>query len=194
VQWKLFSQARAYVSAGQEDVNSIQTLSNPALIQWPHFALIITSAGLFFFSKKNVCSVSLFPIANTISMIIISSIIPYLPLCEWILLCPIFCDSSPSFISSTFQFTLPGRADLHILGYRVTLCCTFFISHQVMEAWSIKFSQSAFQWWVIPMKAPRLYFPVFFLNKLNSVALVRERTIPTERPPLVGEVSANLWG
>jgi hypothetical protein len=29
-------------------------------------------------------------------------------------------------------------------------------------------------------------------NKLNSVALVRERTIPTERPPLVGEVSANL--
>jgi hypothetical protein len=26
----------------------------------------------------------------------------------------------------------------------------------------------------------------------NSVALVRERTIPTERPPLVGEVSANL--
>jgi hypothetical protein len=24
--------------------------------------------------------------------------------------------------------------------------------------------------------------------KLNSVALVRERTIPTERPPLVGEV------
>jgi hypothetical protein len=28
----------------------------------------------------------------------------------------------------------------------------------------------------------------------NSVALVRERTIPTERPPLVGEVSANFSG
>ena len=27
---------------------------------------------------------------------------------------------------------------------------------------------------------------------LNSVALVRERTIPTEQPPLVGEVSANF--
>ena len=27
---------------------------------------------------------------------------------------------------------------------------------------------------------------------LNSVALVRERTIPTERPPPVGEVSANF--
>jgi hypothetical protein len=26
----------------------------------------------------------------------------------------------------------------------------------------------------------------------NSVALVRERTLPTERPPLVGEVSANV--
>jgi hypothetical protein len=29
---------------------------------------------------------------------------------------------------------------------------------------------------------------------LNSVALVRERTVPTERPPLVGEVSANFCG
>jgi hypothetical protein len=28
----------------------------------------------------------------------------------------------------------------------------------------------------------------------NSVALVRERTIPTERPPLVDEVSANFYG
>jgi hypothetical protein len=27
----------------------------------------------------------------------------------------------------------------------------------------------------------------------NSVALVRERTISTARPPLVGEVSANFW-
>ena len=27
----------------------------------------------------------------------------------------------------------------------------------------------------------------------NSVALVRERTIPTERPPPVGEVSANFF-
>jgi hypothetical protein len=29
-------------------------------------------------------------------------------------------------------------------------------------------------------------------TKLNSFAVVRKRTIPTERPPLVGEVSANL--
>jgi hypothetical protein len=31
-------------------------------------------------------------------------------------------------------------------------------------------------------------------TKLNSVALVRERTIPTEWPPPVGEVSANFCG
>jgi hypothetical protein len=29
---------------------------------------------------------------------------------------------------------------------------------------------------------------------LNSMVWVRERTIPTERPPLVGEVSANVYG
>jgi hypothetical protein len=29
-------------------------------------------------------------------------------------------------------------------------------------------------------------------KKLNSVALVRKRTMPTERPPLVGEVSADF--
>jgi hypothetical protein len=31
-------------------------------------------------------------------------------------------------------------------------------------------------------------------TKLNSMAWFRERTIPTEWPPLVGEVSANFWG
>jgi hypothetical protein len=31
-------------------------------------------------------------------------------------------------------------------------------------------------------------------TKLNSGALVRQRTIPTERPPLIGEVNANFSG
>jgi hypothetical protein len=31
-------------------------------------------------------------------------------------------------------------------------------------------------------------------TKLNSMVWVREWTIPTERPPLVGEVIANSWG
>jgi hypothetical protein len=30
--------------------------------------------------------------------------------------------------------------------------------------------------------------------KLNSVALVRKRTIPTERQPHIGEISAKLCG
>jgi len=34
----------------------------------------------------------------------------------------------------------------------------------------------------------------FWRKTLNSVALVRTRTIPTERPPPVGEVSANFCG
>jgi hypothetical protein len=33
-----------------------------------------------------------------------------------------------------------------------------------------------------------------YLKKLNTVALVRERTLPTERQPHVGEVSANACG
>jgi hypothetical protein len=32
------------------------------------------------------------------------------------------------------------------------------------------------------------------LKKINFLAVVRKRTISTERPPLVGEVSANLCG
>jgi hypothetical protein len=36
-----------------------------------------------------------------------------------------------------------------------------------------------------------IYIYIYIL-KLNSVARVRERTIPTERSPLVGEVSANF--
>jgi hypothetical protein len=31
-------------------------------------------------------------------------------------------------------------------------------------------------------------------DRINSVARVRERTEPTERPPLFGEVSANFCG
>jgi hypothetical protein len=43
------------------------------------------------------------------------------------------------------------------------------------------------------------YFVVFISLSSNmpsksSVAWVRERSIPTERPPLVGELSANFWG
>jgi hypothetical protein len=47
-----------------------------------------------------------------------------------------------------------------------------------------------------PVRILIIYFSITHLNikKLNSVALVRERTIPTERLPPVGEVSANFCG
>jgi hypothetical protein len=32
------------------------------------------------------------------------------------------------------------------------------------------------------------------INPTNAVVLVRKRIIPTERPPLLGEVSANFSG
>jgi hypothetical protein len=43
---------------------------------------------------------------------------------------------------------------------------------------------------VTRMKVKTLYKQ----QKTNSVSYVRERTIPTERPPFVGEVSANSFG
>ena len=43
---------------------------------------------------------------------------------------------------------------------------------------------------------PRSYDPTlsWAMSKKNSVALVRERTIPTERPPPVGEVVPTFAG
>jgi hypothetical protein len=38
----------------------------------------------------------------------------------------------------------------------------------------------------------RLIFVMETKTKLNSVVLIRERTIPIERPPLVGKVSARF--
>jgi hypothetical protein len=39
-----------------------------------------------------------------------------------------------------------------------------------------------------------MQYLIFHKLNLNSVVLVRERTVPTEQPPLVGEVSANFCG
>jgi len=39
-----------------------------------------------------------------------------------------------------------------------------------------------------------MYYTKDWSDGGNSVALVRERTIPTERPPPVGEASANFCG
>jgi hypothetical protein len=34
---------------------------------------------------------------------------------------------------------------------------------------------------------------IFLFKKKNSVAIVYKQTVPSERPPLVGEVSANFY-
>ena len=47
---------------------------------------------------------------------------------------------------------------------------------------------------VVFLSGENAYRILHYYLKKNSVALVRERTIPTERPPLVGEVSANFCG
>jgi len=38
------------------------------------------------------------------------------------------------------------------------------------------------------------YAYILYIHIYNSVVLIRERTIPTERPPPLGEVSANFCG
>jgi hypothetical protein len=58
---------------------------------------------------------------------------------------------------------------------------------EVMKLPSMQFSP--FSYYFFPLR-PK-YSPEH-KQKKNSVALVRKRTIPTERPPLVGEVSANF--
>jgi hypothetical protein len=44
------------------------------------------------------------------------------------------------------------------------------------------------------MRTDAPYRYILSFKKLNSVAVVRKRTTPTKPAPLVGEVSANLYG
>jgi hypothetical protein len=57
---------------------------------------------------------------------------------------------------------------------------------------AVTYSIQAFAWGAAVMVGNKS--GVMKLNKKNSGALVRQRTIPTERPLLVGEISANFGG
>jgi hypothetical protein len=50
--------------------------------------------------------------------------------------------------------------------------------------------------WIVNYQGNLRYksYPLENVIKKNSMVWVRERTIPTERPPLVGEVTANFCG
>jgi hypothetical protein len=51
------------------------------------------------------------------------------------------------------------------------------------------------KFWILPTECICAPYGSANNQKLtNSVALIRERTMPIERPPLVGEVSANFCG
>ena len=83
--------------------------------------------------------------------------------------------------------TAPNRllAETHTAGYEAA-----YHSSQVSASWYTN----------ARVKANSLHVSILcqtvlsIKTKLNTVALVRERTIPTERPPPVGEVSANFCG
>jgi hypothetical protein len=75
---------------------------------------------------------------------------------------------------------------------RVWINCQVFVC---TDKWLMKQTKQT-PW---PESASELYRPsdrrlTDETNKTNSVAWVGKRTIPTERPPLVGEVSANFFG
>jgi hypothetical protein len=71
----------------------------------------------------------------------------------------------------------------------VFLCVAILITLSVIRANLMDKSHK-------PKVTSRLLTHLLKVNwqKVNSVALVRERTIPTEWPPLVGEVSARFCG
>jgi hypothetical protein len=73
------------------------------------------------------------------------------------------------------------------------------MTYEILTALSTK---AQIFWYMTPCNLVEKYrrfgdsdclYPLY-LKKLNSMVRVRERTIPTERPPLVGEVIANLCG
>jgi len=71
--------------------------------------------------------------------------------------------------------------------------------HSFVMCWNLDISESRWEmsgkfWNVVLEKDGESHRVKGYPTLKNSVALVRERTIPTERPPPVGEVSANFKG
>jgi hypothetical protein len=59
--------------------------------------------------------------------------------------------------------------------------------------WKLGPLLSSYTWWWKHIQLPKCHIiEVYLKQEMNSFVRVRERTIPTERPPRVGEVSANF--
>jgi hypothetical protein len=90
----------------------------------------------------------------------------------------------------------------------ISLSLSLFVSHQRTHTHThthnlIWVRMNSYNWLVtfstkVVLQASILFqvtdvLLMFTKIKLNSVAWVHERTIPTERPPLVSEVNDNFW-
>jgi hypothetical protein len=86
----------------------------------------------------------------------------------------------------TITWSVYGRSDTGIVGSNPTrgmdvLCvCVFCVHIALCEGRRLATD------WSLAQEVP------LTVHRIDSVPLVRERTIPTERPPLVGKVSANF--
>ena len=148
----------------------------------PHYEI---TAGLDFQANRNIC-------CHCWEMKLSSSVIDYNPYMGWNKngLRPPHNLQIPGFITVIFNLAKTSvvlrllyvrcpatgshtlLADLGQLGCNAVFSASFFNTHILVS---------------FPLyKRPK--------TKLNSVALVRTRTILTERPPPVGEVSANFCG
>jgi hypothetical protein len=81
------------------------------------------------------------------------------------------------------------RANLNLKsGVSFFFLCFFISFSEIVYKFRLRFERQILK--------PVVAFILLLYSKLtkNSVAWVRKRTIPTERPPLVGEISANFSG
>jgi hypothetical protein len=92
---------------------------------------------------------------------------------------------------------MEANKQVGITEFNVSVCRTVLCDVGFAESVPWAFKSAVTQMNVkrkIVVECPRNFHIEQTKLKLNSTALVCERTIPTERPPPVGEVTANFCG
>jgi len=120
-----------------------------------------------------------------------------------------FCDCRTSFVYFKWSFSHQYNSDqqtqigFKLQSYDKVPTATCFDPHSpiiIKQAIVHRQLLNFFLHVAEPLKIPRCvkntyeFSTILLHTKLNSVVLVRTRTIPTERPPPVGELSANFCG